>query len=185
MKLFIASDLHGSLPATEKMLAAFEQSGAETLILLGDLLNHGPRNPIPGGYQPAEVAQCLNRYSERIIAVRGNCDSEVDQMLLGFPMLADYAWVLLANGRRLFLTHGHLYNSAKRPALRAGDVIVHGHTHIPLAQLDDDCVIFNPGSTTFPRQEYVPSYGEVDMDSQQLFVRDFDGQTLMTYSLDG
>ena len=110
MKLFFASDLHGSLPATEKVLAQFDQSGAEALVLLGDILNHGPRNPVPEGYNPIAVAERLNQYAQKIIAVRGNCDSEVDQMLLSFPMMMDYAWVLLESGHRLFVTHGHLYN---------------------------------------------------------------------------
>lgn len=159
MKLFFASDLHGCVPATEKALAEFEQSGAETLVLLGDVLNHGPRNPIPEGYNPPKVAELLNCYADKIVAVRGNCDSEVDQMLLSFPMMADYAWVLLESGQRLFLTHGHLYNAQKRPILKQGDVIVHGHTHIPVAELDGDQYVFNPGSVTFPRNGFAPSYG--------------------------
>ena len=118
MKLFFASDLHGSLPATEKVLAQFDQSGAEALVLLGDILNHGPRNPVPEGYNPIAVAERLNQYAQKIIAVRGNCDSEVDQMLLSFPMMMDYAWVLLESGHRLFVTHGHLYNTDKRPPLK-------------------------------------------------------------------
>lgn len=129
MKLFFASDLHGSLDATEQVLAAYLSSGAEHLVILGDVLNHGPRNPVPESYNPPKVAELLNAHSDSIIAVRGNCDSEVDQMLLAFPMMADYAWVMLANGQRLFLTHGHLYNAEKRPALKRGDVIAHG-THI-------------------------------------------------------
>ena len=126
MKLFFASDLHGSLPATEKVLELYRASGAQYLVLLGDILNHGPRNPIPEGYNPPAVAEKLNELSQEIIAVRGNCDSEVDQMLLSFPMMMDYSWVLLESGQRIFLTHGHLYNTNKRPALKAGDIIAHG-----------------------------------------------------------
>ena len=181
MKLFFASDLHGSLPATEAMLERFQRSGSEHLILLGDLLNHGPRNPIPEGYQPAQVAERLNEYSERIIAVRGNCDSEVDQMLLTFPIMSDYAWVMLASGQRLFLTHGHLYHSDKRPMLRRGDILVHGHTHIPLAYEDNGCVIFNPGSVTFPRQAYEASYGELH--DTELTVKSFSGDVLLQHTL--
>jgi len=125
MKLFFASDLHGSLPATELMLEKYNASGANYLVILGDVLNHGPRNPVPQGYQPAAVAQLLNNYSDQILAVRGNCDSEVDQMLLNFPMLESYSWILLENGTRIFLTHGHIYNSDHRPPLKAGDVIAH------------------------------------------------------------
>ncbi|NMU52423.1 phosphodiesterase, partial [Vibrio parahaemolyticus] len=98
-----------------------------------------------------QVAGLLNQYSHQIISVRGNCDSEVDQMLLKFPMMMDYSWVLLESGKRIFLTHGHLYNSEKRPPLREGDIIAHGHTHVPVAEMQDGAIIFNPGSMTFPR----------------------------------
>lgn len=159
MKLFFASDLHGCLPATEKVLVEFEKSGAHSLILLGDVLNHGPRNPVPEGYNPPAVAERLNQYADQIIAVRGNCDSEVDQMLLSFPMMMDYAWVLLESGQRLFLTHGHLFNADKRPVLKHGDTIVHGHTHVPVAEWQGEQIIFNPGSVTFPRNGFEPSIG--------------------------
>ena len=114
MKLMFASDIHGSLPATERVLERFAQSGARWLIILGDVLNHGPRNALPEGYAPGEVAERLNSVAERIVAVRGNCDSEVDQMLLEFPLMADYSTVF-ADGRRFFLTHGHLWNPEKLP----------------------------------------------------------------------
>jgi len=176
MKLFFASDLHGSLPATEDVLSLYKQSGAETLILLGDLLNHGPRNPIPQGYNPAAVAELLNGLSDQIVAVRGNCDSEVDQMLLSFPMMSDYAWVLLDSGQRLFLTHGHQYNQKQSPPLREGDVLVHGHTHIPTAELWEKKFFFNPGSVTFPRNNFAPSYGELD--NQTLRVKTLSGEVI-------
>jgi len=159
LKLFFASDLHGSFPATEKVLDLFKQSGAQHLILLGDVLNHGPRNPIPEGYNPPKVAKLLNEFSHEIIAVRGNCDSEVDQMLLSFPMMSAYSWILLNNNKRIFLTHGHLYHADKKPTLKAGDVIAHGHTHIPVAEYQQEYFIFNPGSITFPRNGFEPSYG--------------------------
>lgn len=159
MKLFFGSDLHGSFPATKRMLDKYQQSGAKQLVLLGDILNHGPRNPVPEGYQPAQVAELLNQYSDEIIAVRGNCDSEVDQMLLAFPMLEPNAWVLLEGGVRIFLTHGHTYNSDNRPQLKIGDVIAHGHTHLPLAEWIGDQIIYNPGSITFPKGGNVASYG--------------------------
>ncbi|MCG3731828.1 phosphodiesterase [Vibrio cincinnatiensis] len=176
MKLFIASDLHGSLPATEKTLQAFSDSGAETLILLGDLLNHGPRNPIPTGYNPPAVAECLNQYAQHIMAVRGNCDSEVDQMLLAFPMMSDFSWVLLESGRRLFLTHGHLYHEENHPPLRSGDVFIQGHTHIALAESQAGIYRFNPGSVTFPRNRGVASYGLLE--EEMLTVYSFDKQVL-------
>ncbi|MDX1304303.1 phosphodiesterase [Photobacterium sp.] len=173
MKLFFASDIHGCAVSTRAMLTAFEHSGAEHLILLGDVLNHGPRNALPEGYAPTEVAELLNQYADRITAVRGNCDSDVDQMLLDFPMMADYNLVLLPHGRRLFLTHGHLYNGDKHPRLRAGDVIVSGHTHLPLAEPKGEFFVFNPGSVTMPRGDYQASFGLLE--DNTLKVVTFDG----------
>ncbi|MCJ2375639.1 phosphodiesterase [Vibrio sp. ZSDZ34] len=181
MKLFFSSDLHGCLDATTKVLAAYERSGAEHLVILGDVLNHGPRNAVPSHYNPPKVAELLNRYKEQIIAVRGNCDSEVDQMLLQFPMMSDYAWVMLPSGCRLFVTHGHLYNADKRPALKHGDVIVHGHTHIPIAEWQGEQIIFNPGSITFPRGDFEPSYGLLD--GNVLSVTSFDNNVLASIEI--
>lgn len=181
MKLFFASDIHGCAESTKTMLAAFEQSDADHLILLGDVLNHGPRNVLPAGYAPIEVAELLNPYADRITAVRGNCDSEVDQMLLEFPMMADYNLVLLADGRRLFLTHGHLYNGDKHPRLRAGDVIVSGHTHLPVAEPKEELYLFNPGSVTIPRGEHQASYGLLE--DNTLKVVSFAGATICSVEL--
>ncbi|CNK45532.1 phosphodiesterase yfcE [Yersinia intermedia] len=161
MKLMFASDLHGSLPATEKVLATFERNGAQWLVLLGDLLNHGPRNALPAGYQPAAVAERLNPYKERVIAVRGNCDSEVDQMLLQFPIMAGWQQIIMPE-TRLFLTHGHLYHPGALPPLRKGDVLVYGHTHLPEAQQQADIICFNPGSVSIPKGGYPASYGMLD-----------------------
>lgn len=117
MKLMFASDIHGSLPATERVLERFAQSGAQWLIILGDVLNHGPRNALPEGYAPADVAVKLNGVAQRVIAVRGNCDSEVDQMLLDFPITAPWQQVL-SERTRLFLTHGHLVQPRKNASSR-------------------------------------------------------------------
>jgi putative phosphoesterase len=161
MKLMFASDLHGSLSATENVLEHFEQSGAEWLILLGDLLNHGPRNALPENYQPAQVAEQLNGYADKIIAVRGNCDSEVDQMLLRFPITAPWQQVLWQK-RRLFLTHGHLYHPSALPPLSAGDVLVYGHTHLPQAEQQGNVYCFNPGSVSMPKGGFPASFGLLD-----------------------
>ncbi|MFC3396213.1 phosphodiesterase [Brenneria rubrifaciens] len=163
MKLMFASDLHGSLSATEQVLRLFEQSGADWLILLGDFLNHGPRNPLPDNYQPAEVATRLNAYNKRIIAVRGNCDSEVDQMLLNFPITAPWQHVLLPKNR-LFLTHGHLYHPENLPPMNVGDVLVYGHTHIPVAEQRGEIYHFNPGSVSLPKGGFPASYGTLEDD---------------------
>lgn len=163
MKLMFASDIHGSLPATERIITLFEQSGAQWLILLGDLLYHGPRNALPEGYAPAQVAQRLNALASRIIAVRGNCDSEVDQMLLDFPVTAPWQQVLL-NKQRLFLTHGHLFDPENLPPLSERDVFVYGHTHIPVAERGEACTLFNPGSVSIPKGGFAPSFGMLNDD---------------------
>ena len=158
MTLFIASDLHGSLSAGELMLQRFEQSGARHLLLLGDILYHGPRNPIPEGYNPAQLAEKLNKYKNHIIAVRGNCDSEVDQMLLEFPITASFQQILLPQ-MRLFVTHGHIYSPSNLPPLLPEDGFVYGHTHIAVAEYINNILHFNPGSTTIPRNGAKASYG--------------------------
>ncbi|MCS4274402.1 putative phosphoesterase [Raoultella sp. BIGb0132] len=171
MRLMFASDIHGSLPAAERVLERFAQSGAQWLIILGDVLNHGPRNALPEGYAPAEVAGKLNGAAARIIAVRGNCDSEVDQMLLDFPITAPWQQVLTERCR-LFLTHGHLYSPEKLPSLCAGDVLVYGHTHIPVAEKRGDIFLFNPGSVSIPKGGFPASYGLLDGDRLQVLALD-------------
>ncbi|AFJ46347.1 phosphodiesterase [Shimwellia blattae] len=163
MKLMFAADIHGSLPATEQVLDIFSRSQAHWLIVLGDVLNHGPRNALPPGYAPAQVAERLNQVAGKIIAVRGNCDSEVDQMLLHFPLMAPWQQVLL-DTRRLFLTHGHLYGPDNLPPLNPGDVLVSGHTHIPLAERRGEVIVFNPGSVSIPKGGFAASYGMLDDD---------------------
>lgn len=158
MKLFFASDIHGSLPATERMLERFVSFNADWLILLGDLLYHGPRNPLPEGYDPAGVAQLLNQHAQKIIAVRGNCDSEVDQMLISFPIMASWQQILTEQ-HRLFLTHGHEYCPDNLPPLSPNDMLVYGHTHIPQAEKIGDIYCFNPGSISLPKGGYPPSFG--------------------------
>lgn len=181
MKLMFASDLHGSLPATEKVLALFEGQGFDRLILLGDLMYHGPRNPLPEGYAPAQVAERLNDVADRVIAVRGNCDSEVDQMLLTFPIEATWQQVVL-NERRLFLTHGHHYHPQKLPPLCAGDVFVYGHTHIPQAEKQGDVFLFNPGSASLPKGGYPASVGVLEEGMLRVMTLS-QGQTLVQVSL--
>ena len=163
MKLMFASDIHGSLPATERVLELFVQSGAQWLVILGDVLNHGPRNALPEGYAPAKVAERLNEVAHKVIAVRGNCDSEVDQMLLHFPITAPWQQVLLEK-QRLFLTHGHLFGPENLPALNQNDVLVYGHTHLPVAEQRGEIFHFNPGSVSIPKGGNPASYGMLDND---------------------
>ncbi|WP_105617050.1 phosphodiesterase [Vallitalea okinawensis] len=175
MKLFFMSDIHGSIIWLEKALEKFEEEQADYIVLLGDALYHGPRNPIPEGYDPKAVITKLNAYKDKIIAVRGNCDSEVDQMVIEFPIMADYA-ILFYNGRRIFATHGHLFNRQQLPNISKGDILVHGHTHIPVAEAFGDNYIFNPGSITLPKEENPHSYGVLEQN--EFKVKDFDGNCI-------
>ena len=158
MKLVIASDIHGSAYWCEKLLAFFKNSGAEQLVLVGDLLYHGPRNPLPDGYAPMEVVEMLSALKEKIICVRGNCDSEVDQMVLPFPIMADYA-LLNADGQKLFATHGHLFSNENPPLLEKGDVLLNGHFHTPMdLELAGGIRYANCGSVALPKENTPHSY---------------------------
>lgn len=157
MKLAIISDIHGSISALERVLTRLAPWQPDHYLLLGDLLNHGPRNPVPEGYHPAAVAERLNELAPQIIAVRGNCDSEVDQMLLRFPITAPYNQMLV-DERRWFVSHGHLYRPDELP-LPPGSLFLSGHTHVPVLEWQGDNVLMNPGSICFPRGDLPASYG--------------------------
>ncbi len=157
MKLMIASDLHGSAFYCRQLLEAFDREQADKLLLLGDLLYHGPRNPLPEGYDPKAVAALLNARKQQILCVRGNCDGEVDQMMLEFPILAEYC--LLSIGKRMvFATHGHHFHENNLPMLQQGDVLLHGHTHVPALEDQGTYFYANPGSVTLPKQESIRGY---------------------------
>ena len=158
MKWMIASDLHGSYFYASQMQQAFEREQADRLLLLGDLLYHGPRNDLPEGYAPKQVMPLLNGMKDRLLCVRGNCDAEVDQMVLEFPVLADYA--VLPVGRRLvYATHGHVYNTKTPPPLAPGDILLHGHTHIPAWEpFGQGSLYLNPGSVSLPKEGSAHSY---------------------------
>lgn len=151
MKAMIVSDIHGSYNDLKRVMDIYEEECMDKLILLGDLLYHGPRNPLPEGYQPQKVIALLNQYKEKIIAARGNCDAEVDQMVLEFPMRADYSEIYM-DGHRFFLTHGHLYDEEHLPMLQAGDVFMHGHFHKPMLKKKDGIILFNPSSISLPKE---------------------------------
>ncbi len=158
MKLMIASDIHGSAYYCGKMLAAFDRERADRLLLLGDILYHGPRNDLPRDYAPKEVIGMLNSVKDRIFCVRGNCDTEVDQMVLEFPILADYCVIPLGS-RLLYATHGHQYNRKSLPPLQPGDILLHGHTHIPAWEpFGNGNLYLNPGSVSIPKAESRHSY---------------------------
>ena len=158
MKWMIASDLHGSAVYCRRMIEAFEREGADRLLLLGDLLYHGPRNDLPEGYAPKEVMPLLNGIKPKLLCVRGNCDAEVDQMVLDFPILADYA-VLPVGQRLVYATHGHVHNLKNLPPLAPGDILLHGHTHIPAwTEFGEENLYLNPGSLSIPKENSPHSY---------------------------
>ena len=167
MKWMIASDLHGSAYYCRKMLEAFEREGADRLFLLGDLLYHGPRNDLPREYAPKEVIPLLNGKKEKLLCVRGNCDAEVDQMVLEFPVLADYA--VIPVGRRLiYATHGHIYHVKNLPPLAPGDVLLHGHTHVPAwTEFGQGNLYLNPGSVSIPKENSPHSYMTLEENTMQ------------------
>jgi len=172
MKLLFLSDLHGSYDRAKTVLDKVEALQPDFIVLLGDLLYHGPRNPIPEGHDAKATTALLNDYKESIIAVRGNCDAEVDQMVLDFPMMADYAWIVDGN-RRIYLTHGHLWNPEHLPALREGDTFVYGHVHRPKAYTNEDGInIWNPGSCSIPKQSDRPTYATYEDGTFRVFELD-------------
>ena len=167
MKWMIASDLHGSAYYCRKMLEAFEREGADRLFLLGDLLYHGPRNDLPREYAPKEVIPLLNGKKEKLLCVRGNCDAEVDQMVLEFPVLADYA-VLPVGQRLIYATHGHIYHVKNLPPLAPGDVLLHGHTHVPAwTEFGQGHLYLNPGSVSIPKENSPHSYMTLEGNTMQ------------------
>lgn len=158
MKILFMSDLHGAAPRVQQLLDIAQDHQVDMIALLGDILYHGPRNRLPEGYDSKATAELLNTWKHRIVAVRGNCDSEVDQYLLDFPARCDFAWIIV-DGKRIFLTHGHLWSPESLPPLLPGDVFVYGHVHYPVAQVVDGIHIWNPGSPSLPKQGTQPGYG--------------------------
>jgi len=151
MKLLFASDIHGSALYCARLCERIEAEQPDKVILLGDLLYHGPRNDLPEGYAPKEVIPLLNHYKDNIVAVRGNCDSEVDQMVLEFPCMADYSIILADAGVELFVTHGHIWSPSSPPPFSDTAVFLFGHTHIKQAELIGDNLVVNPGSISLPK----------------------------------
>ncbi len=180
MKYFIASDIHGSAYYCEKMLKAYERENADRLLLLGDLLYHGPRNDLPYGYAPKEVIAMLNEHKNEILCVRGNCEAEVDQMVLDFPVLADYA--LIDTGFfTVFATHGHIFSKEKLPPLKRGDVLLHGHTHVPAFEELCGFYYVNPGSVSIPKENSHRGY--VVLENGTFVHKTLEGEVLNHFSL--
>lgn len=178
MKLLIASDIHGDLSGTKALLSAFKNEGCDKILLLGDILYHGPRNDLPESYNPKEVIKLLNSYKELILNVRGNCDTEVDQMVLDFPVMSDYCCLSL-DGLTVYATHGHKYNTDSPLPLCKGDILLHGHTHV-LACKDfgnQNCYL-NPGSVSLPKENNKKTY--MVYENRSFTVKDFDGNVIFS-----
>ncbi len=174
MKWLIASDLHGSVPCCERLLAAYEREGAEGLVLLGDVLRYGPDD--------RTVAKMLNGLEGRVIAVRGNCDTERTQELLAFALQPGYVILPMTGGKRIFATHGHIYNSAHLPpALEKGDILLQGHTHVPMTEAHAGFLCFNPGSAAQPRWGSERSY--MTMEGGVFLWKTLDGEEYRRYEL--
>lgn len=157
LKLMIASDIHGDAACCQRLMEAFEREAPEKLLLLGDLLYHGPRNDLPQDYDPRQTAAMLNEKKEHLLCVRGNCDSEVDQMMLDFPIMADYC-LLFWQGKTILATHGHRFNDTHLPPLQAGGMLLCGHTHVPACRESDEILYLNPGSVSIPKEDSCRGY---------------------------
>lgn len=175
MKLMIASDIHGSAYYCRKMLEAYENEQADRLLILGDILYHGPRNDLPRDYNPREVISMLNPLKQELLCVRGNCDTEVDQMVLEFPILADYC-LLELHGHTIFATHGHKFNPHTPPMLKDGDILLNGHTHVPANQNMGFYSYMNPGSISIPKES--SAHGYMVYDDSGFLWKDLDGNIL-------
>lgn len=157
MKFLIASDIHGSAYYCNLLLKAVKEEKADRILILGDILYHGPRNDLPLDYAPKKVMDILNPLKDKLLCVRGNCDTEVDQMVLSFPILADYS-IIPVGDRLIYATHGHNYNESKLPPISKGDILINGHTHVSKCTEYEDFVYMNPGSVSIPKDGTPHSY---------------------------
>lgn len=180
MKLMFASDIHGSEFFCKKMLEAYDREQAEKLILLGDLLYHGPRNDLPKDYAPKSVIAMLNERKEELLCVRGNCEAEVDQMVLDFPVMADYM-ILYLEGHMALVTHGHNHNLDHLPPMKSSDLLIHGHTHVYKAEQTESCIYLNPGSISIPKNGNTNSY--MIYEDGTFTIRSLEGEILLSYKL--
>lgn len=180
MKWLIASDIHGSAYWCRKLVEAYKKEKADKLILLGDVLYHGPRNDLPDEYAPKDVIEILNGMKNEILCVRGNCDTEVDQMVLRFPVLADYA-VLAFGEKMIYMTHGHIYNENNLPPISDGDILLHGHTHVPKCTEHEKYIYMNPGSVSIPKEN--SHHGYMTLQDGTFLWEDFDGNVIGEYKI--
>ncbi|MBM6991913.1 MAG: phosphodiesterase [Prevotella sp.] len=180
MKYLLVSDIHGSLPRLLRALDFYREQRCDMLLLLGDIINYGPRNGVPEGLDAQGIVAALNPLADDIVAVRGNCDSEVDQMLLDFPILNDYT-LLVDEGRRILLTHGHVYHKDHLPRGHY-DAVITGHTHLwELTCLPDGPLCCNTGSVTFPKGGNPPTLGIMEHGVITMFT--LDGELLASATI--
>lgn len=180
MKWMIASDIHGSAYYCRQMLEAYDREKAERLLLLGDILYHGPRNDLPKDYHPRKVIEMLNARRQDILCVRGNCDTEVDQMVLEFPIMADYC-VITEGSRLIYATHGHNFNEQHLPPLHQGDILLHGHTHVPKCVEHENYICLNPGSISIPKED--SWHGYMIFEKETFVWKDLEGREKMSMVL--
>ncbi len=176
MKWLIASDIHGSAYFCRELIRVFKEEKADKMLLLGDILYHGPRNDLPKEYNPKAVAEMLNGLKDKIYTVRGNCDAEVDQLMLEFPIMAEYV-LIPCKERMILATHGHTYNEKQLPPMQVGDVLLNGHTHVPAYRENETCIYMNPGSVSIPKED--SHHGYMLMEEGAFVWKDFSGNVIM------
>lgn len=182
MKLMFASDIHGSAYYCEKLMKCLDQEAPEKMVLLGDLLYHGPRNDLPKEYNPKEVIRMLNEKKDVLLCVRGNCEAEVDQMVLEFPVMSD-SMILFVDGITIFATHGHLYHENNLPQISDKDVLVHGHTHVQAIRKMKRGTYLNPGSVSIPKEGNQNSY--MIYDNGCFIIKSLDGEEIKKWIYEG
>lgn len=180
MKYLVVSDIHGDIVGATSAIEAFQYHHADKILCLGDVLYHGPRNDLPKDYAPKKVIALLNEYANSIVAVRGNCEAEVDQMVLNFPCMADYN-IIPEKNRNLFLTHGHIYSPNHLPILAKNDCFLSGHTHIPTCDKKDDIYLLNPGSISLPKQNHPRTYAILDEEAFTIYTLDHQEYMKVTF----
>jgi len=178
MKIMVAADIHGSAYYCEKLLKKYKEEACDKLLLLGDILYHGPRNDLPEEYNPKKVLAMLNEMKNEILCVRGNCDTEVDQMVLEFPVLAEYC-LLYLDHITIFATHGHKFNKNFMPNLAENEVLLHGHTHVPACEKVGNNMYMNPGSVSIPKEN--SHHGYMTIEDGRFLWKDLDGNIKNSY----
>ncbi len=178
MKFLIASDIHGSAFYAEKLVDIFQKEKADKCILLGDIYNHGPRNPLPNNYAPMRVAEILNGIKEKLIVLKGNCDSAVDTMISEFSFIEDMA--LVSGDKTVFLTHGHIYNKDNMPYTKF-DAVIYGHFHTGFIEKNGSVVVANTGSLSLPKNGTPNSY--IILEDNRLYLKDLDGNIIKYVNL--